>query len=111
MELLLRHHHVPEIQRIEVYQRNGGYHALAKAALLGPEQIIQTIDDAGLRGRGGAGYPTGPKWHAVLSQQRPPHYFICNIAEGEPGSFKDRELLKNPHMVLEATAISAYAIG
>ncbi len=76
-----------------------------------PVQIIEQVEKSGLRGRGGAGFPTAIKWNAVLLQERTPHYLICNIAEGEPGSFKDRELLKNPHMVLEATAISAHAIG
>jgi NADH-quinone oxidoreductase subunit F len=111
MEVLLRYHHVPEISRLEVYKRNGGYQALAKAMRLKPAQIVDLVEQSGLRGRGGAGFSTAIKWRAVLSQERNPHYFVCNIAEGEPGSFKDRELLKNPHMVLEATAISAYAIG
>lgn len=111
MEVLLRYHHIPEIDRIDVYQRNGGYHALTKAAQMRPDEIVRAVEEAGLRGRGGAGFSTATKWTAVLNRAQQPHYFICNIAEGEPGSFKDRELLKNPHMVLEATAISAHAIG
>ncbi len=110
-ELLLRYHNIPEIERIEVYQHCGGYQALAKAARTEPETIIELIRSAGLRGRGGAGYSTAAKWAAVVSRGKKPHYFVCNIAEGEPGSFKDRELVKNPHMVLESTAIAAYAIG
>jgi NADH-quinone oxidoreductase subunit F len=69
------------------------------------------VSESGLRGRGGAGFPTAKKWQAVAAQMQMPHYFVCNIAEGEPGSFKDRELSKNPDMVLEATTISAFAIG
>jgi NADH-quinone oxidoreductase subunit F len=78
---------------------------------LGQRELIEQVRKSGLRGRGGAGFPTATKWDAVLSQEKKPHYFICNIAEGEPGSFKDRELIKNPHMVLEATAIAAFATG
>jgi NADH-quinone oxidoreductase subunit F len=110
-EVLLRYHSVPEIERIDVYQRFGGYQALQKAIRIGPDAVIQSVEKSGLRGRGGAGFPTARKWRAVQSQDRKPHYFICNIAEGEPGSFKDRELTKNPHMVLEATAIASLAIG
>jgi NADH-quinone oxidoreductase subunit F len=110
-EILLRYHKVPGITRLETYLRHGGYQALNKAKRLGPESMIDLIEKAGLRGRGGAGYPTAKKWRAVQTQERKPHYFICNIAEGEPGSFKDRELTNNPHMVLESTAIAALATG
>jgi len=110
-DVLLRYHNVPEIARLEVYLRHGGYQALNKTSRLGPDGVIQLVEQAGLRGRGGAGFPTAKKWRAVQSEERRPHYFVCNIAEGEPGSFKDRELVRNPHMVLEATAIAASAIG
>lgn len=110
-DVLLRYLKIPEIERIEIYLRHGGYQALSKAARLGPESVLEMIEQSGLRGRGGAGFPTARKWRAVQSQERKPHYFICNIAEGEPGSFKDRSLTKNPHMVLEATAIAALAVG
>jgi NADH-quinone oxidoreductase subunit F len=110
-EILLLCHSIPEIDTIDVYLRHGGYQAIAKAARLGPRQIVEQVRKSGLRGRGGAGFPTASKWDAVLSQEKKPHYFICNIAEGEPGSFKDRELTKNPHMVLESTAIAAFATG
>ncbi|MCI0602176.1 SLBB domain-containing protein [bacterium] len=111
MGILLRCHSIPEIDTIDVYLRHGGYQALAKAVRLGPREIVEQVRKSGLRGRGGAGFPTATKWDAVLSQERKPHYLICNIAEGEPGSFKDRELVKNPHMVLESTAIAAFAVG
>jgi NADH-quinone oxidoreductase subunit F len=110
-EVLLSCHKVPDIEQIEVYERKGGYHAIRAAREIGPEEIIRMVAAAGLRGRGGAGFSTARKWQAVGAHPRKPHYFICNIAEGEPGSFKDRELLRNPHMVLEACAIAAFAIG
>jgi NADH-quinone oxidoreductase subunit F len=110
-QVLLRHHHVSEIENIDVYMANEGYQGLSSAAQLNADQIIRLVEEAGLRGRGGAGFPTARKWRAVASQQNQPHYLICNIAEGEPGSFKDRELLKNPHQALESTAIAAYAVG
>ena len=110
-EVLLRSHSIPAIETIEVYLRQGGYQAAKKASRLGREQIVAMVKSSGLRGRGGSGFPTATKWEAVLRQEKMPHYLICNVAEGEPGSFKDRELLKNPHMVLESTAIGAYAVG
>ena len=111
VEVLLRHHQTPQIERIDVYERIGGYQALAKAVRIGPGRIIDLVEEAGLRGRGGAGFATAVKWRAVAAQTHKPHYFVCNIAEGEPGSFKDKELVNNPHQVLESTAISAYATG
>ncbi|HJZ13282.1 MAG TPA: NADH-quinone oxidoreductase subunit F, partial [Acidobacteriota bacterium] len=109
--ILLSAHGISQIELLEVYRKHGGYKALERAKQLGADGILQEVEKSGLRGRGGAGFSTFLKWQAVASQQRAPHYFVCNAAEGEPGSFKDRELLKNPHQVLEATAISAYAVG
>lgn len=109
--VLLKLHQIPDIASIDVYRKHGGYEALNKAAAMSPDQILEMVQASGLRGRGGAGYATGLKWEAVSKQTGKPHYFICNVAEGEPGSFKDRELLKNPHMVLESTAIAAFATG
>jgi NADH-quinone oxidoreductase subunit F len=109
--VLLRLHQIPGIERLHVYRQNGGYEALFKAATWDPKKIIEMVEESGLRGRGGSGFPTGTKWRAVAYQENVPHYFVCNIAEGEPGCFKDRALLKNPHQVLESTAIAAYAIG
>src|SRR3972149_3252934 len=109
-EVLLKLHRIPDIERLSVYRGNMGYQALAKAAKMKTGQVLDCIEEAGLRGRGGAGFPTHIKWRAAVSQHRTPRYIICNVAEGEPGSFKDRELLKNPHQILEATAIAAHAI-
>ncbi len=110
-EVLLRLHSIPKIEEISVYQENSGYQALVKASKMKPAEIIDSIDKSGLRGRGGAGFPTGSKMRAVESQPEQPKYFVCNVAEGEPGSFKDHALLKNPHQVLEASAIAAYGVG
>ncbi|HSE42110.1 MAG TPA: hypothetical protein VLH08_15195, partial [Acidobacteriota bacterium] len=110
-QILLRMHGMPDIQKLEVYREHGGYQALIKASQMKPEEIIQIVKESGLQGRGGAGFPTGTKMRAVAMQTSSPKYFVCNIAEGEPGSFKDHALLKNPHQVIEATAITAYAIG
>ena len=75
------------------------------------EELVHIVERSGLRGRGGAGFPTGTKFRAVAERPEKTHYLVNNIAEGEPGSFKDRHLLRNPHMVLESTAIAAHMIG
>jgi NADH-quinone oxidoreductase subunit F len=110
-EVLLRYHSIPNVHELGIYKQHGGYEALVKASKMQPGEIIDWVDQCGLRGRGGAGYPTGKKMIAVASQSEPQRYFVCNVAEGEPGSFKDHALLKNPHQVLESSAIAAYAIG
>ena len=110
-EVLLRYHDTPDIETLEVYRRYGGYQALTKAAHMDREELLRLIESSGLRGRGGAGFPTGYKLRAVFERPEKPRYFICNIAEGEPGSFKDRALLKNPHQALESTAIAAHLAG
>jgi NADH-quinone oxidoreductase subunit F len=110
-QALLRLHSIPNIHELDVYREHGGYQALAKACAMSPGEIIDLIDLSGLRGRGGAAYPTGKKMRAVASQSEKQRYFVCNVAEGEPGSFKDHALLKIPHQVLESSAIAAYAIG
>lgn len=110
-QVLLRNHDTPGIETLEVYRRCGGYQALIKAANSDRNELLRLIEASGLRGRGGAGFPTGAKLRAVSEQPQKPRYFICNIAEGEPGSFKDRALLKNPHQALEATALAAHIAG
>jgi NADH-quinone oxidoreductase subunit F len=98
---------------IEDYLRVGGYRALAKAlASLKPEDVVEQVKRSGLRGRGGAGFPTGLKWEAMRRQTATPKYIICNADEGDPGAFMDRSLLEgNPHSVLEGMIIGAYALG
>jgi NADH-quinone oxidoreductase subunit F len=94
------------------YRARGGYEALAKAIKAPPEEVIQVISDAGLRGRGGAGFPTGKKWQFTRQAPEQPRYLVLNGGEDEPGSKKDRVLLENvPHLIIEGTVIGAYAIG
>ncbi len=98
---------------IEDYIRLGGYSALAKAlSAMKPDEVIQEVIDADLRGRGGGGFPAGWKWHSTRNAEGDPKYVICNADEGDPGAFMDRALLEgNPHSVLEGMIIGAYAIG
>ena len=101
----------PEI--IDDYIANDGYAALGKVLTeMKPEEVIQTILDSGLRGRGGAGFPTGLKWKFAAGNQADQKYVCCNADEGDPGAFMDRSVLEgDPHVVLEAMAIAGYAIG
>ncbi|TDI96104.1 MAG: NADH-quinone oxidoreductase subunit F, partial [Deltaproteobacteria bacterium] len=97
---------------LESYVSSGGYKALDKALKLQPEEIIETIKRSGLRGRGGAGFPTGIKWGFIPRDSKKPVYLCCNADESEPGSFKDREIMEqDPHQMLEGIAIACYAIG
>ena len=99
--------------KIEDYLVNGGYQALDKTLFsMSPEDVISEIKQSRLRGRGGAGYPTGLKWETVYRHVNDQKYVICNGDEGDPGAFMDRSLLEgNPHRILEGMAIAAYAIG
>ncbi len=98
--------------KIEHYIANGGYEGLAKALAMSPEDVIAEVERSGLRGRGGAGFPTGRKWKFCRSAPGETKYLICNADEGDPGAFMDRALLESdPHAVLEGMAIAAYAIG
>ena len=98
---------------IEEYIANGGYEALGKVLTsMTPEQVVATVKASGLRGRGGAGFPTGLKWSFTAGVDADQKYIICNADEGEPGTFKDRLILEgDPHSVLEAMAIAGYAVG
>ncbi len=96
---------------INAYIKAGGYKALAKALTLKPSEIIDEVKKSGLRGRGGAGFPTGMKWSFAAADQKRPKYLLCNADEGEPGTFKDRPVLeKNPHLLIEGMCISGYAL-
>ncbi|MCG2675770.1 NADH-quinone oxidoreductase subunit NuoF [bacterium] len=99
--------------KINYYIALDGYTALAKVLYkMNPQQVIDEIKRSGLRGRGGAGFPTGVKWALCRRQKEKPKYIICNADEGDPGAFMDRSLLEgNPHSVLEGMIIGAYAIG
>ncbi len=113
MEGILFPHAVPEGREgLEEYRARGGYQALAKAVKSPPDEIIKIVSDAGLRGRGGAGFPTGKKWQFAREAPGEPRYLVLNGGEVEPGSKKDRVLLEIlPHLVLEGTILGAYAIG
>lgn len=92
--------------------KRGGYEGLKKALGLTREQVIEEVKASGLRGRGGAGFPTGMKWSFMPKDVVKPHYLVCNADESEPGTFKDREILRwTPHQLIEGCAVGAYAIG
>lgn len=98
--------------RIDHYLARGGYSGLARALAMGPEQVIEEIKRSGLRGRGGAGFPTGVKWGFARSTPADQKYVICNADEGDPGAFMDRSVLEgDPHAVLEGLLIAGYAVG
>ncbi|MFC1934264.1 NADH-quinone oxidoreductase subunit NuoF [Chloroflexota bacterium] len=100
-------------ERINDYIGRGGYQALRKVLFsMTPEQVIEEIKKSGLRGRGGAGFPTGTKWEFCHSAPGSPKYVICNADEGDPGAFMDRSILEaDPHAVIEGLTIAAYAVG
>jgi NADH-quinone oxidoreductase subunit F len=96
---------------LEGYKRNGGYAAIAKALGMSADEVITTIKDSGLRGRGGAGFPTGNKWSFIPQGDNKPHYLVVNADESEPGTCKDMPLLlANPHVLIEGVIIGSYAI-
>jgi len=111
--LLLEHIDVPGIQGIEVYQKQGGYDTLTKALKnFSPDGIVEEVKKSGLRGRGGAGFPTGLKWSFLAKPEGVPRYLVCNADESEPGTFKDRYLMeKIPHILIEGMILSSYALG
>jgi len=108
--VLLKYRDVPGMDDIAVYEKHGGYEALRKAVAMERQSVIDEVKTSGLRGRGGAGFPTWIKWNGIPKDTKQPHYVLCNADEGEPGTFKDRELmLRLPHMVVEGIIIGAYA--
>ena len=111
-KVLLRSIDVPDSHTLAVYQSGGGYRAWKEIVkTLRPEQVIEEVKASGLRGRGGAGFPTGMKWSFVPKDSPKPKYLVCNADESEPGTFKDRLLIeKDPHAIIEGTLIAAYAI-
>jgi bidirectional [NiFe] hydrogenase diaphorase subunit len=102
-----------DCERIEEYVAAGGYQALAKAlGEMSPTEVVQAVTHSGLRGRGGAGYPTGLKWATVAKMPGREKYVVCNGDEGDPGAFMDRSVMESdPHRILEGMAIAAYAVG
>lgn len=110
--ILLRHRDIPDLDRIEIYRENGGFEALKKAVTqLKPAEVTEIVKSSGLRGRGGAGFPTGMKW-SFIDNKIWPHYVVANGDESEPGTFKDREIMEgNPFQFLEGVAIASYAVS
>jgi len=109
--VLLANVNSPNSEKIATYLQRGGYSALRKALHMSPDQIILEVRNSGLRGRGGAGFPTGTKW-SFVDRNAPVKYLAVNTDEGEPGTFKDRLIVeRDPHSILEGVIISAYAIG
>ena len=113
MRVALRNCGVINPEQIDEYIAMDGYAALGKVLTeMTPEEVIQVMKDSGLRGRGGAGFPTGMKWEFAAKNKVPQKYVVCNADEGDPGAFMDRSVLEgDPHAVLEAMAIAGYAIG
>jgi NADH-quinone oxidoreductase subunit F len=108
--LLLRHRDIPDIHKLDVYRANGGYEGLKKALGMDRAEVIEIAKASGLRGRGGAGFPTGLKW-SFIPKGPGEKYVLINTDESETGTFKDRELLEgNPHQVIEGALIAAYAV-
>jgi NADH-quinone oxidoreductase E subunit len=101
-----------DCRTLSFYKGNGGYQSLKKALSMQPGDIISEVKEAGVRGRGGAGFPAGMKWSFLPKNDSRPVYLICNADEGEPGTFKDRQIMEfNPHLVIEGIAISAFALN
>jgi len=113
LRVLLDHNGIIDPKNIEDYIAVGGYHALAKALFeLTPEEVLEEIKKANLRGRGGGGFPAGKKWETTKKASGEPKYVIVNCDEGDPGAYMDRSIMEgNPHCVLEGLIIGAYAIG
>jgi NADH-quinone oxidoreductase subunit F len=103
---------IPDLHKIDVYEYHGGYQALRKALEMKPEEVIEEVKKSGLRGRGGACFPTGLKWTFMPKQTTKPKYLCVNGDESEPGTFKDRQIFEfNPHLLIEGTLIACYAMG
>ena len=111
-KILLRNIEAIDSHTLAVYRSRGGYRALEKVLRgMSPEQLIEEVKASGLRGRGGAGFPTGMKWSFVPKDSPKPKYVVCNADESEPGTFKDRLLIeRDPHAIIEGTILAAYAI-
>ncbi|MGH2568359.1 MAG: NADH-quinone oxidoreductase subunit NuoF, partial [Bacteroidota bacterium] len=103
---------IPDLHKIDVYELNGGYQALRKALEMKPEEVTEEVKKSGLRGRGGACFPTGLKWTFMPKQTTKAKYLCVNGDESEPGTFKDRQIFEfNPHLLIEGTIIACYAMG
>ncbi|MCB2379320.1 NADH-quinone oxidoreductase subunit NuoF [Hymenobacter sp. BT635] len=112
-KLLTEHINVEGIDTFEVYRKHGGYRSVEKAVkTMTPDEVVEEVKKSGLRGRGGAGFPTGLKWSFLAKPEGVPRYLVCNADESEPGTFKDRQLMsKLPHLLIEGMITSSYALG
>lgn len=110
--LQLKRMHIENGHTLKVYQETGGYESLKKALKMAPADVIEEVKKSALRGRGGAGFPTGLKWSFVPKDSPKPKYIVCNADESEPGTFKDRYLLeRDPHALIEGMIIAGWALG
>src|ERR1700704_2501700 len=110
--LLTQYVREPDSFTLDFYLQHQGYDGLKKALAMKTEEVIEVVKASGLRGRGGAGFPTGMKWQFVDKKSPNPKYIACNADESEPGTFKDHLLMeRNPHLLIEGCAIACYAIG
>jgi NADH-quinone oxidoreductase subunit F len=111
-KLLLDKVHVEGIRNFDVYRREGGYQSVEKALKMQQDDIVEEVKKSGLRGRGGAGFPTGLKWSFLAKPEGLSRYLVCNADESEPGTFKDRYLMELiPHLLIEGMIVSSYALG
>ncbi|MDX2002035.1 MAG: NADH-quinone oxidoreductase subunit NuoF [Chitinophagales bacterium] len=111
-KILIEHINVPGINTLEVYRKHGGYESVDKALKMSPDEVMEEVKKSGLRGRGGAGFPTGMKWSFLDRKSDKPRYLVCNADESEPGTFKDHELMRRiPHALIEGMLVSSYALG
>ena len=112
-KLLLNNIHVEGIHTYDVYRKTGGYAAVEKALKsMSPDDVVEEVKKSGLRGRGGAGFPTGMKWSFIAKPEGVPRHLLCNADESEPGTFKDRYLMeKIPHLLIEGMILSSFALG
>lgn len=112
MKLLLDKAHIEGIRFFDTYRKNGGYTAVEKALKMSPDEVVEEVKKSGLRGRGGAGFPTGLKWSFLAKPEGIPRHLVCNADESEPGTFKDRYLMEFiPHLLIEGLIVSSYALG
>lgn len=112
MKLLLENAHIEGIRYYEAYRKHGGYRSVEKALKLTPDEVVEEVKKSGLRGRGGAGFPTGMKWSFLAKPEGVPRHLVCNADESEPGTFKDRYLMEFlPHLLVEGLIVSSYALG
>ena len=112
-KILLDKINVPGIKTYDVYRQHGGYASVEKALkTLTPDEVTEEVKISGIRGRGGAGFPSGMKWSFIDKKSGKPRHLVCNADESEPGTFKDRYLMEfMPHLLIEGMITSSYALG